>query len=172
MTDSQTDWKKIGREYINSDIGYKELSEKYGLTVSEVSKKGAMERWVEKRREKREKKKEKKRAAGDRKLTDLKKAADTAGFVANSIADDTRKKIKEAKVNGEEMPVSINDLKSFSVALKNLVGVTRDVYDIPTAAQLQKQLIDRMKLENADNAGMPSLIITGAEDEEVEEWSE
>lgn len=171
MTDTQADWKKISTEYINTDIGYKELSEKYGLPVSEVSKKGAMERWVEKRRQKREMKREKKRGSNERKLTELKKAADTAGFVANSIADDTRRRIKEAKINGEEMPVSINDLKSFSVALKNLVGVTRDVYDIPTAAQLQKQLMEQMKLENTDN-GMPRVIFSGAEDEEVEEWSE
>ena len=171
MTDSNADWKKISREYINTDIGYKELSQKYGLSVSEVSKKGAMERWVEKRREKREKKKEKKQEINNKKLSELKKAADTAGFVANSIADDTRRRIKEAKANGEEVPVSINDLKSFSVALKNLVGVTRDVYDIPTAAQLQKQMLEQMKLENSEGS-MPRLVFTGADDEEVEEWSE
>lgn len=41
------DWKKIKTEYITSDISYTELSEKYGVPRSTLSRIAGKEKWVE-----------------------------------------------------------------------------------------------------------------------------
>ena len=107
----------------------------------------------------------------DRKLNRLKKAADQANCIAGSIAAEAKKKINEAQANGQELPFSVNDLKSFSAALKNLASFTRDVYDIPTSAENQKQTIERLKFEDAGEDGETRLILSGATQEEADEWS-
>lgn len=40
-------WEKIKREYINGEGSYTDLSKKYGVSHSTLSKRGATERWTE-----------------------------------------------------------------------------------------------------------------------------
>jgi transposase-like protein len=42
-------WTKIKNEYINGGATYPELAEKYGVSYSTLSKRGAAERWTESR---------------------------------------------------------------------------------------------------------------------------
>jgi len=42
-------WEKIKREYINGEGSYTDLSEKYGVSFSTLSKRGAAEKWTETR---------------------------------------------------------------------------------------------------------------------------
>ena len=42
-------WDKIKREYINGEGSYTDLSEKYGVSFSTLSKRGAAEKWKEAR---------------------------------------------------------------------------------------------------------------------------
>jgi transposase-like protein len=44
-----TDWAKIKREYISGNGSYTDLANKYGVSFSTLSKRGASEKWTETR---------------------------------------------------------------------------------------------------------------------------
>ena len=44
-------WEKIKIEYITTDISYRKLAEKYGVSPSSVAKRMKNEKWTEKRKQ-------------------------------------------------------------------------------------------------------------------------
>ena len=49
------DWSKIKTEYITTNISYRELSEKYGISLRNLGERASKEKWVELRQQKRDK---------------------------------------------------------------------------------------------------------------------
>ena len=49
------DWIKIKNEYINGNISYRKLAEKYNVTVRQIANVAKAENWVELRKEQRNK---------------------------------------------------------------------------------------------------------------------
>lgn len=49
------DWSEIKTEYVTTDTSYRKLSEKYGVSMTEVSRHGKDESWREERRKYQEK---------------------------------------------------------------------------------------------------------------------
>jgi len=47
----KADWPKMKKEYITSDVSIREISEKYGVSRSQVANHSREERWVEKRKQ-------------------------------------------------------------------------------------------------------------------------
>lgn len=51
MEENRELWEQLRREYIHSQLSYRELAEKYGLPWGQVARTGAREGWMEKRRQ-------------------------------------------------------------------------------------------------------------------------
>ena len=48
---SEKDWEKIKTEYVTSDLSYRKLSDKYGMTYKRLQERGNQEGWREQRAE-------------------------------------------------------------------------------------------------------------------------
>ena len=51
MEENRELWDRLRREYIHSQLSYRELAEKYGLPPGQVARTGGREGWMEKRKQ-------------------------------------------------------------------------------------------------------------------------
>lgn len=186
---SQVDWSPIKTEYITTKCSYRQLSEKYGVSIGMISKVSVRERWSEQREqfahrcvkkaEKKAETKEVNRLA--RLISATTKAIDVAMEAFKDEKQFNRYIISEGIGGGatetEERifdKVDTKALKDLTGVLKDLTALMRDFYNIPTPAQAEAQRIaaERLELERkkaeADTTddGI-EIIIKG----EAEEWS-
>ena len=168
----EVDWEKIRIEYVTTRCSYRQLSEKYGVAIGNISKVSVREHWKEQRERfvhdvyKKAEEKEK-RSQVDR-LARLTKATTKAVDVAMKALDDenqfNRYIISEGIGGGatetkemEFAKVDTKALKELTGVLKDLTALMRDFYNIPTPAQAEAQRIaaERLELERkkaeADN---------------------
>ena len=185
----KVDWEKIRLEYVTTRCSYRQLSEKYGVAIGNISKVSVREHWKEQRERfvhdvyKKAEEKEK-RSQVDR-LARLTKATTKAVDVAMKALDDekqfNRYIISEGIGGGatetterEFTKVDTKALKELTGVIKDLTALMRDFYNIPTPAQAEAQRIaaerleiERKKAEADTTDDGIEIIIKG----EAEEWS-
>ncbi len=152
------------QEYIkNSNMTYKRLAEKYGVSASSIGIVSRKENWKEKRREYQKKHGAENSLCSD-KLALLKKSSDKAIEALYGCLD-----------GYEEL--SINELKNVSAILKTLTAVQRDLNNLPTFKEENNIRItnERLKLvreriisadENEDECGIVFIPFADEEDDE------
>lgn len=185
----EVDWEKIRIEYVTTRCSYRQLSEKYGVAIGNISKVSVRERWKEQRERfvhdvsKKAEEKEKRNQVN--RLARLTRATTKAVDVAMKALDDekqfNRYIISEGIGGGatetEERifdKVDTKALKDLTGVLKDLTALMRDFYNIPTPAQAEAQRIaaerleiERKKAEADTTDDGIEIIIKG----EAEEWS-
>ena len=163
-------WEEIKMEYITSNIGYRELSAKNGISVSSLAPKAKREKWSELRAKYRadatrksiQKIASRRAQKREDRLFKLQDAADGMGEVLLKIVNDVeqfRRHIVTEGLGGgatkiEERIFDKYDtkaIKDLTGAMRDLAIVLRNVYDIPTESE--KQTMDiasaRLLLEQA-----------------------
>lgn len=120
------DWHAIRTEYVTTDIGYRGLQKKYGVSVGAISKRSKDERWPEQRERFHEE-------------TVTKAVHKIATQEANRVArlhkvTDTLMDIIEERINsGDEL--STKDLRALIASVKDL----KDIQDIRYAKDEEEQ---------------------------------
>lgn len=155
------DWLKIKTEYITTDTSYRKLAEKYGLSRVQVGNVGNQEGWVDLRRKYLEetltKTLDKTADIDSSRLARLMETTSKAiDVVVNAIEDEQQFKryiitesLGEGATTTEERifaKVDTKALKDFTTVLKDLTGLMRDFYNIPTPAQAETQRIAAARL--------------------------
>ena len=169
----KADWLKIKSEYITTDTSYRKLAKKYGLSMVQVSRVGKAEGWVELRQQ----------FVSDTLAQTLEKTADADSSRLARLMDTTSKAIDvvveafsdEKQFNRHIITESYGSgltqteervyakvdtkaLRDLTTVLKDLTGLMRDFYNIPTPAQAEAQRIaaarlamDQRKAESEDS---------------------
>ena len=155
------DWLKIKTEYITTDTSYRKLAEKYGLSRVQVGNVGKEENWVELRRQYLEntltKTLEKTAETDSDRLARLMETTSRAiDVVVGAFEDEkqfNRHIITEGLGEGTTMTeerifakVDTKALRDLTTVLKDLTGLMRDFYNIPTPAQAEAQRIAAARL--------------------------
>lgn len=183
------DWAPIRTEYITTKCSYRQLSEKYGVAIGNISKVSIREHWREQREQfvqKAFKKAEEKACNKEanrlaRLITATTKAIDVAMEAFEDEKQFNRYIISEGIGGGatetterEFAKVDTKALKDLTGVLKDLTGLMRDFYNIPTPAQAEAQRIaaarlelDRKKAEADSTDDGVEVVIKG----EAEEWA-
>ena len=183
------DWAPIRTEYITTKCSYRQLSEKYGVAIGNISKVSIREHWREQREQfvqKAFKKAEEKACNKEanrlaRLITATTKAIDVAMEAFEDEKQFNRYIISEGIGGGatetterEFAKVDTKALKDLTGVLKDLTGLMRDFYNIPTPAQAEAQRIaaerlelDRKKTEADSTDDGVEVVIKG----EAEEWA-
>ena len=123
------DWEQIRTEYITGDDSYRQLAEKYGVSLSDVGSHGAQEGWVSQRKQYRDKVRTK---------TMEKIANQTAGQAAKraakvgELADALLLKLGEAIESGDLDPKSI---RSLTASLRDLQEIKGDKSELDRQEQ-------------------------------------
>ena len=159
---NSVDWASIKTEYITTKCSYRQLSEKYGVSIGNISKRSIREQWKEQRErhvQKAFKKAEEKAASKEanrlaRLITATTKAIDVAMEAFEDEKQFNRYIVSEGSGDGfSETSEKIFDkvdtkaLKDLTGVLKDLTGLMRDFYNIPTPAQAEAQRIAAERLE-------------------------
>lgn len=134
------DWNKIKKEYVSTGLSYRQLSEKYGISHSQLMKRGAAEKWTELR-------KKKGRIAEERfvaKIAERDAKIDAAIFDAAMLLMNAYTKSISSMA---EEPIPPSMLKDYGTALKSI----QSVLEKPTELDIQEQKarIDKLKKESA-----------------------
>lgn len=129
------DWETIRAEYIASDISYKDLAVKYGVSYKQITTHGQEEKWGEARRRVREKAANK---AED--IVSRQKARSLANIMlaADKLADRIQ--------NNVDILDNARDTSDIAKALKYTIDTIQQVYGIQTPAQIHRQKMDEEKL--------------------------
>lgn len=181
-------WKKIKTEYITTKISQRDLAEKYGVSRTSIQRKVRAEKWSDLRRQKEAKTAEnviQKAADADAaKLMRIGQAAGRALDVAVKALEDDKqfnRYIITDQVGGgatetheyEFSKVDTRALKDLTAVIKELTGIFRDVYGLPTQPQAEAQRIAAERLNMDKEAKSDStdnkveIVISG----EMEEWA-
>lgn len=185
------DWAAIKTEYITTDTSYRKLAKKYDMSQTQISSIGKAEGWVELRKQYLSKtvtkaisKASEKEAS---KLASLMTTTERAiGVVAKAFEDpdqfnrhlvtvrDEFREDTEERLYNKIDTKAIRDLTS---VLKDLTGLMRDFYNIPTPAQAEAQRIaaERFELDKrkaaAEDSGSEGVVVI-LEGAGPEEWNE
>ena len=171
---NSVDWNPIRTEYITTKCSYRQLSEKYGVSIGNISKTSVREHWKEKREQftKKTFKKAEEKAANQeanrlaRLITATTKAIDVAMEAFEDDKQFNRYIVTEGIGGGatetterEFAKVDTKALKDLTGVLKDLTALMRDFYNIPTPQQAEAQRIaaerlelDKKKVENNESA--------------------
>ena len=188
---ANVNWEQIKFEYVTTDVSQRELSRKYGISLSTIGHRSKVEGWVSERERYRGKVATKTlNKTAERESNRLARLIDTTnravGVVEKAFADEqqfNRYVVSEATVPGcsevsEKIfaKVDTKALKDLTAVLKDLTGLMRDFYNIPTPAEAEAQRIaaerlnlDKVKAEaNKDTAADIEVIFAAGE----EAWNE
>ena len=136
------DWETIRAEYIASDISYKDLSEKYGVSYRQITQRGRDEDWAGGR--------EKRRKKIANKAIDI-AAKESAERQARSMTNlmAAADKLSKRLIDDVDMLDGARDVSDIAKALKYAADTLAQVYGIQTPAQIHRQKMDeeRLKLE-------------------------
>lgn len=143
---ARRNWSKIRAEYVTGNVSQRELAKKHGVSASQIAAHASNEGWVAKRRAHRSKTAEKaEQKAAERQaeaisgqLEDIRKAGDNlAALIAEVSAEG-----KSVRV-GRSKKADTKAIKNLTGALKDVLDVLRDVYELPN-------MRDKAKMERAD----------------------
>jgi len=186
----EPNWRKIETEYITTDISQRKLAEKYGVSYNTIKQKSAVGGWVEKKHEHHRnvtaKVRESIADAQARDLTDLIDCADKQLEVLKrmyedeeqfnlhlvEVEDDDGKTVEEKKFRKYDT----RSMKDCVQMMEKLLGMFRDMHDMPNLAQRESQRIaaERLELEKKkaeqEQQTDPKIEVV-FEGADVEEWS-
>lgn len=148
---SEKKWAKIRNEYVTSDIGYRPLAEQYGIPLKTLAHRAKAEKWPELRKthiesvattllqQTRDEQVDRQRAH----LLKLQESADKLVTIAGAVMED-EDSCKDQY--GRYDPRRLRDLAS---AVRELLTITRNVYDLPSIQEQSAMDIaaERLKLE-------------------------
>lgn len=159
------DWKKIKTEYITSkdnSVTQETLCKKYDVSARQMAEHCSKEKWVEKRKAYRksvaEKTLEKISNKESSKLASLMASTDKlVKVVADTLEDPDQFKryiVTDGLCDGRSETtekifekVDIKAIKDLTTILKDLVALNRNLYNIPTEAELTQREIAKQRLE-------------------------
>lgn len=172
------DWTAIKAEYITGTISYRKLADNWGVSFRTLSDRALREGWKEARDKHRNNVVEKtvqkvasrKATTTANKLCDLQEAADNMGRVIAEIFADSeqfhRHIIQTRDGDNWNAAERIFDkadtkaIKDLTGAMKDLVAVMRNIYDLPTAQEqaamdiaAERLRLDKAKAEAEQNTG-------------------
>lgn len=130
------DWETIRAEYIATDISYKDLAAKYGVSYKQITTRGHDEKW-----------------AADRKKVREKAANRAADIVAKQKAKSLANVMLAADKLADRIALTVDvldnarDTSDIAKALKYTIDTISQVYGIQTPAQLHRQKMDEEKLK-------------------------
>lgn len=185
------DWAAIKTEYVTTDTSYSKLSKKYGLSMTQIGNvsraqgwRAEREKYLRKTTQKAINKASEKEAS---KLASLMTTTERAiGVVAKAFEDpdqfnrhlvtvrDEFREDTEERLYNKIDTKAIRDLTS---VLKDLTGLMRDFYNIPTPSQAEAQRIaaERFELDKrkaaAEDSGSEGVVVI-LEGAGPEEWNE
>lgn len=130
------DWDTIRAEYVAGGVTYKDLSEKYNVSYSQITKRGSDEGWPADREKAR-----KKTANQAIDIATKQKARSLANIMlaADKMADRLAANI--------DILDSARDTSDIAKALKYTIDTIQQVYGIQTPAQIHRQRMDEEKLK-------------------------
>ena len=130
------DWDTIRAEYVAGGVTYKDLSEKYDVSYSQITKRGGDEGWPAEREKVR-----KKTANQAIDIASKQKARSLANIMlaADKMADRLAANI--------DILDNARDTSDIAKALKYTIDTIHQVYGIQTPAQLHRQKMDEEKLK-------------------------
>lgn len=187
MRPGSTNWDAIKAEYITSGISLRKLSEEHGITTRRIAMKSKEEEWVKLRGEYRNKVstkfQQKSQGKDVNKLAGLTDATELAIDRVMKILQDEkqfhRHIVYESPLPGTSEAVEkicdkadTKALKDVVNTLKELTGMMRDFYNIPTPAQAEAQRIaaERLALEqkraDADQVDKDIHVVIGGDAED------
>lgn len=162
------DWKKIKTEYITTDISQRKLAAKYNIPLSNITRRCKAEKWVEQREQYKStvtaKAVEKTANKNANRLARLMATTTKAIDVAARAFDDeqqfnrylveTGPKDYRETVEQTFAKVDTKALRDLTTVLKDLTGLMREFYNIPTPAQAEAQRIaaERLAMEQRKSA--------------------
>ena len=173
------DWTAIKAEYITGTISYRKLADNWGVSFRTLSDRALREGWKEARDKHRNNVVEKtvqkvasrKASTTANKLCDLQEAADNMGRVIAEIFADSEQfhrhivteglGMGETKVEERQYKkVDTKAIKDLTGAIKDMVAVMRNIYDLPTAQEqaamdiaAERLRLDKAKAEAEQNTG-------------------
>lgn len=134
------DWESIRAEYIATDISYKDLAAKYGVSYRQITQRGRDEDWAG-GREKRRKKIANKAIDIAAKESSERQARSMLNLM--SAAD----KLSKRLIDDVDMLDGARDVSDIAKALKYAADTLAQVYGIQTPAQIHRQRMDEEKLK-------------------------
>ena len=136
------DWETIRAEYIASDISYKDLAAKYGVSYRQITQRGRDEDWAGGREKRR-----KKIASKAIDIAAKESAERQARSMTNLMA--AADKLSQRLISDVDMLDGARDVSDIAKALKYAADTLAQVYGIQTPAQIHRQKMDeeRLKLE-------------------------
>lgn len=169
---AKPDWNSIKSEYITTDISYRSLAEKRGVSWRTLAERARREGWPDERKrycntvvvKTVQKTATKTSSANARKLDRLQQAADSMGEVIAEIFSDAEqfhRHIIQTR-DGDTWDadcrtmdkVDTKAIKDLTGALKDLACVMRSVYDLPTVQERSAMDIaaERLRLDKSKAA--------------------
>jgi len=168
------DWNAIKAEYITTDISYRKLAEKWGVSFRTLGDRAKREGWVDERNRHRnnvitstvQKVAARTSSTNADRLLRLQSAADSMGKVIAEIFDDTEQFTRhifteglgmgETKVEERQFKkIDTKAIKDLTGAMKDLAYVLRNIYDIPTVQEKSAMDIPVLWLINNENVTPP-----------------
>lgn len=146
------DWEQIRTDYITGDDSYRQLAEKYGVSLSDVGSHGAQEGWVPQRKQYRDKV----RTKTMEKIAN-REAGQAAKRVAKvgELADKLLLKLGEAIEGGDLDPKSI---RSLTASLRDLQEIKGDKSELDRQEQEARIANLRRQVER-DSDGPASITV-------------
>ena len=155
------DWVKIKTEYITTNIGYRKLADKHGVSFRTLSQKAKDEGWVAERKKHREKvvKKAVQKAAN-------RQADKMARFttVSDKLLDRIERVIEES-----EGKITAKEIRSLTAAVKDLKEIQGVRSELDRQEQEARIANLRRQAEKEDNSGGRIEVVFAAG---PEEWNE
>lgn len=181
-------WEEVKLKYITTDVSLRKLATEYGINPTTVYERSSNEGWVALRKHYRSeilaKTLDLKSGEEVDRLDGLIKSATKAiDVVVKAFSDEEQfyRYISKNKTTGEFVEkkfrkIDTQALRDLTTVLKDLTGLVRDFYDIPTPAQAEARRIagerlemDKKKLDEAENDTSEIEIVFSAG---PEEWNE
>ncbi len=126
---ANVDWIEIKNEYINSNISYKDLSEKYPVSKTAIANRGKAENWVELRKE-------------------------NLNETCTKVVQKTAEKIVEAQVNCVDKILNLGEeaTEQIAIAMTQLADEDGNI-DTYKLRQVVQSLKDLKELVKDDRSG-------------------
>lgn len=147
-------WEELKSEYATTDISYRLMAKKYGMSQSTVSKMARLHGWTEERANYRQnlvtKTVEKITEEKVNHLAGIARSADKMASTIERVMEDTDQFFRRIDSFGGEHVSAKADtkaIKELSAAMKDLTAVLRNVYNIPTEAESLSMQLARERLE-------------------------
>ena len=141
------DWVKLKNEYVCTDISYRELGKKHGVSRSAISRRSALEDWVNERKEFQSKKKTK---LARETLTKLAEQESECIVNINKINHKISEKLERIIDSMGDEPIETKE----SGTIKNLTSALKDIRDIQDST-----LNSLGNKDKREFAGIPAVLL-------------